>query len=208
MRGESPDSKRDSKRAVLARDLPAPGRRCSSNVFLSRYVLQCATSRRTQMALQSQANVKGGNRYSEFHYRSAFELAAAADVAFLHLAAPPALFQLRVLMSLRLLLAGGQQPLGPGGNSFYSSAYKHQRPPPHLRSDLGSLRTGQHVGICQLSSLSTWPSRPNATLEGHMIVDRILEFVVELDRRNFCLGEIIPGGALPLKAACVSLYKH
>lgn len=151
MRGESPDSKRDSKRAVLARDLPAPGRRCSSNVFLSRYVLQCATSRRTQMALQSQANVKGGNRYSEFHYRSAFELAAAADVAFLHLAAPPALFQLRVLMSLRLLLAGGQQPLGPGGNSFYSSAYKHQRPPPpHLRSDLGSLRTGQHVGISQL----------------------------------------------------------
>lgn len=59
------------------------------------------------MALKSCANVKEA-AFLECHYRNVFELAAAANVAFLHLVAPPASFQLRVLMSLHLLLAGCQ----------------------------------------------------------------------------------------------------
>lgn len=78
--------------------------------------LQRATGRRTQMALQSQANVKG-KRYSRVPW--------PPSVVFLHLAVPPASIQLRALMSLRLLLAGGQEPLGHDGNSFCASVYKH-----------------------------------------------------------------------------------
>lgn len=81
--------------------------------------------------------------FLECHYRNVFELGAASDVALLHLVAPPASFQLRVLMSLRLLLAGCQAAACQCTNS-------RGRLPACLVK-LGSLCTCQHVGVSCLS---------------------------------------------------------